>query len=81
MSNFDRTGTAKERTVGNGIGARRLPMPKTDEFWQYAKEALLSASSAESDDNKKGLLELAQTWTRAAILERQLPAKPTAAQA
>jgi hypothetical protein len=49
----------------------------TDQFWRYAKEAILSASSAESDDDRKRQLELAQTWTRAAILERQLPAKPT----
>lgn len=54
-------------------------MSKTDEFWQYAKEALLSALFAESDDERQSLMELAQTWTRAAILERQLLAKPIAA--
>jgi hypothetical protein len=53
-------------------------MSKIDEFWQYAKEALLSALSAECDDDRQGLMKLAQTWSRAAILERQLP-KPTTA--
>ena len=56
----------------------RSPMAKTDEFWQYAKEALFSSLFAESDDERQSLVELAQTWTRAAILERQLLAKPTA---
>jgi hypothetical protein len=46
-------------------------MSKTDEFWQYAKEAMLSASCAESDDDRQGLLDLARTWTQAALLERQ----------
>jgi hypothetical protein len=54
-------------------------MPSTDQFWQYAKEALLLALSAESDDERESLVELSQTWTRAAIVERQLSAKPIAA--
>jgi hypothetical protein len=45
----------------------------TDEFWQYAKEALLLALSAESDDDRQSLMDLAQTWTRAAIVERRSP--------
>jgi hypothetical protein len=54
-------------------------MSSTDQFWQYAKEALLLALSVESEDDRQGLLDLAQTWTRAAIAERQLSATPTAA--
>jgi hypothetical protein len=46
-------------------------MSKTDEFWQYAKEALLSALFAESDDERQSLMDLAQTWTQAAIVERR----------
>jgi hypothetical protein len=46
-------------------------MSKTDEFWQYAKEAILSASFAKSDDERQGLLDLARTWTQAALVERQ----------
>jgi hypothetical protein len=47
-------------------------MPKTDEFWQYAKEAVLSASYAEDDDERQGLLDLARTWTQAALIERRV---------
>ena len=45
-------------------------MSKTDQFWQYAKEAIVSASCAKSDEDRQGLLELARTWTQAALLER-----------
>ncbi len=47
-------------------------MSMTDEFWQYAKEALLSATIAKTDEDKQNLLELAQTWTQAALEERRL---------
>jgi hypothetical protein len=47
-------------------------MSKTSDFWQYAKDAILSASRAKTDDERQGLLDLAQTWTQAAIVERQL---------
>jgi hypothetical protein len=46
-------------------------MSKTDEFWQYAKEAILSASYAETDEERQGLFDLARTWTQAALVERQ----------
>ena len=46
-------------------------MSITDQFWQYAKEAILSASYAKTDKDKEGLLELARIWTQAALLERQ----------
>jgi hypothetical protein len=45
-------------------------MSKTDEFWEYAKEATLSASYAKTDDERQGLLDLARTWTQAALVER-----------
>jgi hypothetical protein len=51
-------------------------MSSRDQFWQYAREALLSASSAKSDDDRQSLLELAQTWTLAALLERRRPESP-----
>jgi hypothetical protein len=47
-------------------------MSKTDEFWQYAKEAIISASRAETDYERQGLLDLARTWTQAALVERHL---------
>ncbi len=47
-------------------------MSKTDEFWQYAKEAILSASYAKTDDERQGLFDLARTWTQAALVERHV---------
>ena len=47
-------------------------MLKTDEFWLYAKEAIISASCAETEDERRGLLDLAGTWTQAALLERHV---------
>ena len=46
-------------------------MSKTDQFWQYAKEAILSACYAKTDEDKQGLLELARIWTQAALQERE----------
>lgn len=46
-------------------------MPTTDQFWQYAKEAILSASYAKTDEDRRDMLDLARTWTQAALLERQ----------
>jgi hypothetical protein len=48
-----------------------MPMSETDQFWQYAKEALLSACYAKTDEDKQNLLDLARTWTQAALHERQ----------
>jgi hypothetical protein len=45
-------------------------MSITDQFWQYAREAIVSAS-AKTDEERQGLLELARTWTQAALLGRQ----------
>jgi hypothetical protein len=42
------------------------------EFWQFAKEAILSASYAKTDDERQGLLDLARTWTQAALIERHV---------
>jgi len=46
-------------------------MAITDQYWQYAKEAILSACDAKTHDDRQGLLELARTWTQAALLERR----------
>jgi len=46
-------------------------MSITDQFWQYAKEAILSAAAAKTDEDRQSLLELARTWTQAALQERQ----------
>jgi hypothetical protein len=43
-------------------------MSQTDQFWQYAKEAVLSAFWAKTDEERQGLLDLGRTWTQAALL-------------
>jgi hypothetical protein len=45
-------------------------MSITDQFWHYAKEAMLSACYAKTDDDKQALFDLARTWTQAALVER-----------
>jgi len=47
-------------------------MSIADQFWQYAKEAILSAAAAKTDGDRRCLVELARTWTQAALRERQL---------
>lgn len=47
-------------------------MSETDQFWQYAREAILSVSNAKTDEDKQALLDLARTWTAAALKERSL---------
>lgn len=49
----------------------RCVMSKANEFWQYAKEALLWALHAESDEERQLLLSLARTWTQAALMQRR----------
>jgi hypothetical protein len=46
-------------------------MSTTDQFWQYAKEAVLLACEAKTEDDRQSLLDLAQTWTQAALAERR----------
>jgi hypothetical protein len=45
-------------------------MSEADQFWLYAKEAILSIASAKTDEDKEGLLDLARTWTQAALRAR-----------
>jgi hypothetical protein len=42
----------------SGTGA--VPMSETDEFWQYAREAMLSVGYAKTDEEKRDLMELAK---------------------
>lgn len=48
-------------------------MSKADLFWQYAKEAVLFAANAESDDERQTLFYVPRIWTQAALLERASP--------
>jgi hypothetical protein len=51
-------------------------MSITDQFWQYAKEAMLTACDAKTDDERQALLQLGRTWTSAALVERQSVNRP-----
>jgi hypothetical protein len=42
-----------------------------DEFWQYANEAYLSAYGAKTEKDREDFLDLARTWTQAALVERR----------
>jgi len=45
-------------------------MSETDQFWRFAKEAIVSVGYAKSDKEKQDLFELARTWTQAALQQR-----------
>ena len=46
-------------------------MSMADQFWQYAKDALLSAYSAKTEKDRQAWLDLARTFTQAALVERR----------
>ena len=51
----------------------RVLMSETDQFWEYAKEAMLLSCDAKTGRDKQELLELAGTWTQAALQSRSRP--------
>jgi hypothetical protein len=46
-------------------------MPIVDEYWEYAREAIIWAAAAKTDEERQSLLGLARTWTLAALEQRQ----------
>ena len=57
-----------------GLGARhrwRVPGPKVEQFCLYAKETMLFAGDAETDQEKQTLFDLARIWTQAALLSER----------
>ena len=42
-------------------------MSKVDKFWQYAEEAMLGARHSKNETEKRALLDLARSWTQAAL--------------
>jgi hypothetical protein len=42
-------------------------MSKSDQFGQYAEEALQWARQSKTENEKQALIELARTWTQAAV--------------
>ena len=57
------------RMAGHGSAL----MSETDQFWLYAREAILLVCDAETPKDKHDLLELAGTWTQAALQSRYRP--------
>jgi hypothetical protein len=45
-------------------------MSKADQFWLYAREAVLFAGDSETDQEKQTLFDLARIWTQAALSDR-----------
>jgi hypothetical protein len=45
-------------------------MSETEQFWQCAKEAILSAIIAKTEEDRRDFFDLARTWTQAALVER-----------
>ena len=74
MSDFDQTLHSLRRHAAEVSGTRGCVMSKINEFWQYAKEAVLSARDAKSKEERQALLHLARTWTQAALMERRAQA-------
>jgi hypothetical protein len=60
----------KKRTIGLSGSTEALFMSITDEFWTYAREAILSARKAKTSEDKQVLLDLAKIWTQAALEQR-----------
>jgi hypothetical protein len=55
-------------------------MSTADEFWQYAEEAMLRASRSTVEKERLALMDLARTWTQAALhSDTKLPGTGTPA--
>jgi hypothetical protein len=54
-------------------GARRVLVSETDQYWEYAKEAMHLACDAKTGRDKQEFLELAATWTQTALQSRSRP--------
>ena len=52
-------------------------MSESDQFRQYAEEALLWAAQSKTKEEKQLLLELVCTWTQAAVASERTVTGPT----
>ena len=52
-------------------------MPESDQFRQYAEEALRWVAQSTTEEEKQLLLELVCTWTRAAVASERTVTGPT----
>ena len=68
-----------------GALSRRVAMSKSNHFRQYAEEAMRSAYQSKIQDEKEAFIELARTWTAAAVQSERIfvvsgsPPEPRAA--
>jgi hypothetical protein len=53
-------------------------MSKSDLFWQYAEEAMRRADQSHNEKEKAALLDLARTWTQAAVASNDPRVSPVA---
>ncbi len=52
-------------------------MSESDQFRQYAEEAMLWVSQSKTEEEKQILVELLCTWTAAAVASERIVAHPT----
>jgi hypothetical protein len=45
-------------------------MSNAEQFWQYAEEAMRRADQSQNEKEKLALIELARTWTQAAMASK-----------
>jgi hypothetical protein len=69
MSRIAQTVVAHERRLLSfgGVVVRRVAMSESDQFRQYAEEAMLWVSRSKNEEEKQILVELLCTWTAAAV--------------
>jgi hypothetical protein len=56
----------------NGALSRRVSMSNTNHFRQYAEEAMRSAYQSKIQNEKEAFIELARTWTAAAVQSERI---------
>jgi hypothetical protein len=71
LSNLEQTAGSEGTHLGSGCRHTRGAMSRLDQFWYYAREAMLAAGDAETVEDQQQLFALAQTWTAAALSEQQ----------
>jgi hypothetical protein len=69
MSCFAQTSAVDRQTLtAEGRSRVERSMTKSDQFREYAEEALQWSRQSKTEEEKKALLDLAVTWTQAAAL-------------
>jgi hypothetical protein len=70
--NFAQTAPANRRSTRHPVRHEGVKMSETNQFRQYAEEALGWVAQATTEKEKRTLIELACTWAQAAA-ESQRP--------